>query len=429
MCGSSEPNEKVHKAAVLRSSIDTIRYLQGANSRLEKENRALKKSRKCPNCGGDTLRDLLCAGATTPPATEGEDSDSAPSPIVETKSSASPLALFAIAAGLFLINPVSLGNNSIMESSSSHPSSRVERSVEMSAAAPESSESSIWFPRIFALTMNLILFLIVYYLSGKIGKVRNFKKDQKKYENVIGLKRKLSKLNNTEKRREIEFTLSKFDTIPNNYFTTKFQIILALFRLPFNLMKKTSSDSNSEMKEEISKLYLEYGKLSGRNVLSSLRSINYSPSNESILLSSLIQSKSKLLMKIVFWLKKVEFHPFGSNFEGITFLKQHITDTNIHCNEIFANITEDSGNGGGTLELNQMICKYKEELISRGINQLFQFGRGINYFKLCLEAGGKNDKVSQFWASIMWTEAEWNCKGKMKMRNFILASFLFAKSL
>jgi len=127
VCHSSEPNEKVHKAAVLRNSIDTIKYLQNCNGRLEKENRGLKmtlgQTRKCQSCGAEQppivnyngnsnadLRELLTDNS--PPPTSGDSScgDSSPpgtpnSEGVPGSPKASPLALFGIAAGLFLINP------------------------------------------------------------------------------------------------------------------------------------------------------------------------------------------------------------------------------------------------------------------------------------------------------------------------------------
>jgi hypothetical protein len=129
VCQSSEPSDKVHKAAVLRNSIDTIKYLQNANGRLEKENRGLKMTlgqvRKCHSCGADQppvvnyngntnadLRELLTDNS--PPPTSGDSSSgdsSAPgtpnSEGMPNSPKASPLALFAIAAGLFLINPIS----------------------------------------------------------------------------------------------------------------------------------------------------------------------------------------------------------------------------------------------------------------------------------------------------------------------------------
>lgn len=123
--------EKIHKAAILRSAIDTIRYLQNSNSRFEKENRSLKsilnQVKKCHSCGVEQLpipifgnfsaansnadlRELLTDNS--PPPTDQESSNpSTPNSIHNSeengpaKNKSSPIALFAIAAGLFLINP------------------------------------------------------------------------------------------------------------------------------------------------------------------------------------------------------------------------------------------------------------------------------------------------------------------------------------
>lgn len=129
VCNSTPETEKVHKAAVLRNSIDTIRYLQNANSRLEKENRSLKSAlsqiKKCHSCGADQpiavfgtfaansnadLRELLTDNSP-PPTDHSEESSNPSTPSSEVEENrggrpnASPIALFAIAAGLFLINP------------------------------------------------------------------------------------------------------------------------------------------------------------------------------------------------------------------------------------------------------------------------------------------------------------------------------------
>lgn len=133
---ASADSEKVHKAAILRSSIDTIRYLQNSNGRLEKENKGLKQVlnsiKKCKNCGADQplavfgslsansnadLRELLTDNS--PPPTDHSESsnpgtpnsDDGQSTSLRQKVNASPIALFSIAAGLFLINPGSHHGN------------------------------------------------------------------------------------------------------------------------------------------------------------------------------------------------------------------------------------------------------------------------------------------------------------------------------
>jgi hypothetical protein len=394
VCASPDPNEKVHKAAVLRSSIDTIRYLQGSNSRLEKENRALKKSRKCPNCGGDTLRDLL----STPPPTEGEDSSNPPSPADSTKSSGkSPLALFAIAAGLFLVNPVSLSDFHISSSSESlGHGSRVEQPADIEQARLSYNKDyyTIWMNRLGALAVNLFLFCFVYFLSGKIGKGGARKKYSN--ENIQILRKKINpKLSNNEKKRELEIILSQFDKIPNNPFSCMLSVIMEICKLPYSLMKRNGG-IHREMKEDISKLYLEYGRVGGNHFWSALKSFNYSPVNEELIISSIILSKSKMLLRFVLLFKTFETHPLGTKL-GLPFLMSSI-GTPIAYAGIMCDPSENN-------DLAELLCKFKEDMLHRGIAELFQFGQGRIYLKAALQAG-RIDKTCQFWAGIFWAEAE-----------------------
>ncbi len=281
--------------------------------------------------------------------------------------------------------------------------SRVERSViEEEVNTSFGQQYSLWIPRVTALVVNLILFLIVYYLSGKIGS----RSGTKKYKNM-NLKINLSKMNSSEKRSQIELLISKFDTLPTNALSKFYYTTVELLKLPFRLRKTGNTGNNFEIREEISKLYIEYGKVSTLVYLSSLRSINYSPNNEQLLLSSLILSKSKLLIWIVLRLRGRELHshPLGSG-DGLEFLKRNISaGIGSHVVETLSSVSP-----GSNVELNTMTMKYKEELLFRGINQLFNYGRGSETFQTCLTAG-KDDKIIQFWAGILWTEAEWIQKG------------------
>ncbi|XP_052737960.1 sterol regulatory element-binding protein 1 [Bicyclus anynana] len=126
---------KLNKSAILRKTIDYIKYLQNQNSRLKQENTALKLT--CQKSG--LLKERVFEGAYTPPHSDvsspyhsphGTDSDSPSSPeykveekyskIVMGMGDHSRLALCAFMVGLLAFNPFSSFLGNIMSDSSSH---------------------------------------------------------------------------------------------------------------------------------------------------------------------------------------------------------------------------------------------------------------------------------------------------------------------
>ena len=400
----------------------------------------LKKSRRCPNCGGDTLRDLLTS--TTPPMTSEEEdfSSSGPesplsgldSPAESKSSNKSPIALFAIAAGLFLINPVSFSSPGNHNQAGS-PHSRVERSVDAIEGAATGGKAPIdfmtlWGPRIFALGVNLILFLAVYFLSSKVGNLsRKYSNDKLKvlrsymstFQNSPPASAASSAAlvkHNLEKKRELEIVLGQFNSMPTGWISKFGLTLLALMRLPLSLVQ-VGSKSKREVREEIAKLYIEYGKLSGYNIFAAIRALNYCSANDEIVISSIILSKSKLLFRFVLMFRNLKNHTLGTA-EGLTFLKNNIrkplpastsesilaTTTNV------PKISIETSNAALYVnnDVNQLLCKFKETMLTRGIMDVFLTGNGRDFFKIALEAANKGqDKVCQFWGAVMWTETEW----------------------
>ncbi|VVC92076.1 unnamed protein product [Leptidea sinapis] len=119
---------KLNKSAILRKTIDYIKYLQNQNSRLKQENMALKLA-----CQKSGIKDVPLEGAYTPPhsdisspyhSSNGLDSDSPSSPesrddikyskIVMGMGDHSRLALCAFMVGLIAFNPFSSFVSSFM---------------------------------------------------------------------------------------------------------------------------------------------------------------------------------------------------------------------------------------------------------------------------------------------------------------------------
>ena len=263
----NDGTEKVHKAAILKSSIDKIRYLKHANSRLEKENRALKAERRvCPNCHTELAGDLRVLLTQTPPHSSESDSSTPPSPEERSSSSggSSPIALFAIAAGLFLINPVyHFDDKSTSSAGGAH--SRVPRSVGSGTLQHEQVyDYEIWKPRIMAMVINLILFMIIYYISGKLFPKSRGTRASKLYQS--GKVSELMKMakgksrNSADRKVELLSILSFVNCggPPRNRFSVWISTMLELSRtllIPFRRMYKNEEDK--DVAEIISKTYVE----------------------------------------------------------------------------------------------------------------------------------------------------------------------------
>lgn len=380
----------------------------------------------------------------------------------------SPLALFAIAAGMFLINPGNFDTTTTDHGSTKHFHSHLERSfieptMPSSSSKPTSSSTSSFyvflFPIIAALLVNLAVFL--YIFGGGNGKKKKYYNANKQ---LLILKQQTShgccitKSHCEKRRKELESLLSQFDRMPKNWITKCIYTIVGGFKLPFTLMKKkrTSSFSPSlspvikSIKEEISKLYIEYGKLSGSNLFAAIRALNYScseidddeGSNDDIVIAGLILSKSKLLLQLVLLFRPMKNHVLCAATNRIEFFKKNIgssfyqkvshneigfatvtptTTSNIGQQEIRSTSSCNSNNNSNTNcisindtydEVNQLVCKFKEEMMSTGITELFYNGDGREYFKSALEVALKGrDKVCQFWGAVTWAEAEFTNNG------------------
>ncbi|XP_012268258.2 sterol regulatory element-binding protein 1 [Athalia rosae] len=77
---------KLNKSAILRKTIDYIRFLQNTNDKLKAENMALKMAEQRQN-----LRELLVCGELTPPRSDSSEPSLSPAPVSPSPSSPSSL--------------------------------------------------------------------------------------------------------------------------------------------------------------------------------------------------------------------------------------------------------------------------------------------------------------------------------------------------
>ncbi|XP_047545571.1 sterol regulatory element-binding protein 1 isoform X1 [Vanessa atalanta] len=168
---------KLNKSAILRKTIDYIKYLQNQNTRLKQENVALKLA-----CQKSGVKELVFDGPYTPPhsdisspyhCSQGMDSDSPSSPeckmeekyskIIMGMGDHSRLALCAFMIGLIAFNPFSIFFGGIMsESFTNDYSTRVDQRRILSDDSYGSSTLS-WGNWIFN---TLLIYLVNFFVLG-----------------------------------------------------------------------------------------------------------------------------------------------------------------------------------------------------------------------------------------------------------------------
>lgn len=446
MITTSDPNEKVHKAAILRSSIDTIKFLQNSNTKLEKENKALR-SRKCVACGAeqqqshlsfeggvstnDNLRDLLInspplselsSGGSSPSSDGGMSGNSSParsppdgaSMMLESSSNnmksgngtgAAPLVLFAVACGLFLINP---GTN---ESGLHHHVTKRETVVPDDDQEPTFAALQQFVPRITAMVLNLIVFLFLYKVLGLFTSTDNG--DQ------VATKRS----NNT---CDSKSTTATVQTPPGSFkrlrLIKEFVSTLMMGRGgPPNLTLANAYVSASRTApDSLTRQWL------GLKVIQN----SLSAEMQDTLLSGLMLVDSKIMVKSVLSRVKclireeadrgkkhdavaVKLHPlfeFGYHHIVTSGGRNYINPPNAFTTEIPSNL------------LGNVMQSFKHECLTKGITRLLVNGdrSTSTWFKNCLravvsEARNKGstgvqqarDHVAEWWACVLWVEAEW----------------------
>ncbi|CAL8113672.1 unnamed protein product [Orchesella dallaii] len=374
----SDPNEKVHKAAILRSSIETIKLLQSSNNRLEKENKMLR-SRKCGVCGAEqetnaseNLRELLI---NSPPISEHSNSSESgcssgsSSPIgspAEKRigsggSAAAPLVLFAVACGLFLINPGSETHHVVKR--------------EVVDALPQPHWFASYVPRITAMGLNLIVFLFLYKILG----IFTSEKQEEKQEVLI---------------HEPPSSFKRF---------VNYKEFLYTFLWSGKENKAVATAYMNGSKRAVDSLSREWY---GYKIIQNSLSVN----SQDLLVSGLILVNSKILVKRCYSrLKALSEKQDFSLHPLFDFGIHHIVNSTYSSTNAF---TTEIPNG----LLSNVMQGLKHECILKGITRLLVNGdkSTCTYFKNCLRvvvSEGKNpgirDQLAEWWGCLLWVEAEW----------------------
>jgi hypothetical protein len=134
------------------------------------------------------------------------------------------------------------------------------------------------------------------------------------------------------------------------------------------------------------------------------------------IISTAILTRSKFVLRLVIsWCRKNELsHPL-LNGTGLVFLFQNIKtwtyDENLKSKLSICVESTDC--------LSQMIFNYKEEMLRVGMDKLYNSGVGsLEYFKGALQAvlceKRSRDTTCEWWACILWAEAEWLIGGQRR---------------
>lgn len=168
---------KLNKSAILRKTIDYIRFLQNSNAKLKAENMALKMSAQRQN-----LRDLLSCGELTPPRSDTSEPSMSPAPTAspaplspaspssikeESDNSLSPGSVaglgdhtrLTLCAFLFMclaFNPLGFVINNIGKFNNDYAETRLDGRTILTHADQLEPDSKIW-SNIFVWTINICL--------------------------------------------------------------------------------------------------------------------------------------------------------------------------------------------------------------------------------------------------------------------------------
>lgn len=292
--------------------------------------------------------------------------------------SAAPLVLFAVACGLFLINP---GTNDSMSGHAGHTISKREVHEDVHSFHQ-------YVPRITAMVLNLIVFLFLYKVLGLfVGDERESVEDDRAClaQSPPGSFVTLRLWH--EYARTLVFAYPRNNTLGSAYLAASKSVTDPKMKRWFGL-KIIQNSLHPDSQD---------------NLLSGLMLVN-----SKILVKSTLSKLNRLIEKME---RKVKLHPL---FE---FGVSHIYAKNPAIGYVYPNaFTTEVPNG---LVGNVMQC-VKHECITRGVTRLLVNGdrNTSTWFKNCLRAvvsevrkgegvGVVRDHVAEWWACVMWVEAEW----------------------
>jgi hypothetical protein len=383
----------------------------------------------------------------------------------------------------------------------------VERSIDYNLR-PKSLHASwfdIWTPRLIALTVNLVLFMMIYFISGKLLNPKSKARKSSKYLQapsrysqafVSSIQQKLTKaLKQTKlegKKAQLEEIIQEVtqETIPTCNLTLKLSNFWLLVQAPFVTwtIPYLKSDQDSFIDYALGKCYVEIGKMcqdlgemgSEENftkvcrgalakycgLKSVLYGINCCSSNDfvkqgqEILLSACMLTKSKIILRLV--LRKTQkvaaavnkSHPLLNPKLGLPFFSHSLKTPKVGRVELPTSILTTCMNSNDPLS--RLVNRYKYEMMWRGVSQLLIVGEGaVEYFKGAIhgvlyerkdiqtnqfvngsscdgglrsrfnsnrsathqnedgveEVGRVSDVNCEWWACILWSQAEWMSRG------------------
>jgi len=330
-----------------------------------------------------------------------------------------------------LINVPVLNGDLYLEFLGSQSHSRVTRSIEYNSHSFQPSMYDIWYPRIIALAVNLLLFMAIYYISGKFINPKSKGRKSSKYHQapsrfsrtfVTSIQQKLTKaLKQTKldgRKAQFEEIIQEItqESIPTCNVTLKLKNFWLFIQAPFANWSTlyVKSDEDSFIDYAVGKCYVEIGKLCQElndmgsddkfakvcqgalsqycGLKSLMYGINCCASNEfskqgqEILLSACMLTKSKIILRLV--LRKTlkatstmnQTHPLLNPKLGLSFFNQSLKTTKDGKVELInSNLTTCMNPSD---PLSRLVNRYKYEMMWKGVSQLLNVGEGaIEYFK------------------------------------------------
>lgn len=207
----------------------------------------------------------------------------------------------------------------------------------------------IWTPRIFAVFINLIFFMLIWYLSDKLfsrkprEQQKKFKKSKYSQKYVQTEYGKLKTALNTKSKETFEIILNDIDEfIPRCNLALKFHNFFLLWKFSFFSMDLEKSDSDIFMDFIIAKCFVELGKI--YSLKNNEKLANYcgfqglkyginciqSKEGQNLVINAVLLTKSKLVLKsVLFKIKNSQschknLHPLLDSNVGLSFFRHNL---------------------------------------------------------------------------------------------------------
>lgn len=394
---------------------------------------AIQALKRCSSCGADQpvaivtsslghggdLRDLLTDNSPPPSSSSHDDSGSSvpSSPSSSIGGNKSPLVLFGLASGLFLLNPGS-------HSGGGHgPGHRVERDVSSVSSSYYSENMDVWTGRLVAMGVNLLLFMLIYWVFGRIfsGKgspKKSMVKSRFTEQHVAKVEAEYARVNKKDVSALEQFLFSMTGERVPRGLTLWVKNIWLTVKAPL-LAPTELAPQDQKMSLLTGRIYVDLAALNEEKgnslkkycgLQSFHHAINAVESREGQegALNGVLLSKSRVLLTAL--VRRVEATKVGKKhplLDEASFLTKFV----------------GGGGNGGWEEQEVSVVKvvgsdpasmatgcFKEEMIRRGFSRLYYTGEGAGeWFKHALKAllwekGG--DHAGEWWAAAGWARTE-----------------------